>query len=713
MDLRIKILLCLCFLASAIYAQENKEVKADDVKEDGKVKETILSEVFVIGDSIFHYPDKDVYRITKHMRKGSYNTAQMLDKVPGISYNYATKSLSYLGDKNIIILVDSVEKDADYIKNLRHIRFSKVEVIHNPRGKYESYDAIINLCRKTDYEGYENNLYGNVDFYPSDRNGKGKSFGNTEWCESFTYTKNKWNAIFYYSGDFNQGERNTFLTRRYLANDYKETVVANADNTHNQGYMGRENIVGVSVDYLFNKRNSISLVYGAELMDNDDFSHRTVIGTDLQGGNANTFYTRSKNKDKGNRQGAAIFFRGGTGAWNYNNTLNYIRRSWDTNSLLSRSTGYSNQDDRHQIMDHVFDDMEVNRRFLNRKLYVSASYNFFWKRYDQFRLGSNDILSKNTLQYHYFGTYLSYEFPHHLSVHASGNVRRYISKTPSLRDIYMGYSGSAGLYKKLGKHNWARIDYSCTLNNPSQDKISMYEHFTDSLTKMVGNPLLRTSLKHNLSLKVNIMEAITLKAGMNCSPRDFAYIRSLEYGNLQNGKQAYYILSTYQNGENRSWWASMNFNSNVGKFNVDANVGYKHRKAQYEGFSRSNRGWTGSAQISYMWYKKKLYAYFNYTYDNSYNAEAQSWGTNYHDFFGVNLVKTLCKEKLQLQLSYTLPFSFTSEENRNYIASPGYEFYSCQSSKDIVHNSITLAVSFRIDGGKSVRLYDHEMSKER
>lgn len=417
--MRIKILLCLCFLASSLYAQENKEVKKD-VKEGEDIKETVLAEVVVIGDSIFHYPDKDVYRITKHMRKGSYNTAQMLDKVPGISYNYATKSLSYLGDKNIIILVDSVEKDAEYIKNLRHIRFSKVEVIQNPRGKYESYDAIINLRRKTDYEGYENNLFGNVDFYPSDRNGKGKSFGNTEWSESFTYTKNKWNAMLYYYGDFNQGERNTFLTRRYLSNDYMETVVANADNSHNQGYMNRENTVGVSLDYQFNKRNSISLAYFVEFTDNDDFSHRTVIGSDLQGGNANTFYSHSKDKDKGNRQGVAIFFRGGTDAWNYNSTLNYIRRSWDTNSLLSRSTGYYNQDDRHQIMDHVFGDMDINRRFLNKKLYVSASYNFFWKRYDQFRLGNNDILSKNTLLYHYFGTYLSYEFPHHLSVHVSG-----------------------------------------------------------------------------------------------------------------------------------------------------------------------------------------------------------------------------------------------------------------------------------------------------
>lgn len=703
--MRKKLLLCLCFLSSAICAQE--------LEDNEYVKDTTIFEVVVVGDSIFHYSDKDVYRITKYMRKGSYNTAQMLDKIPGISYNYASKSLSYLGDKNIIILVDSIEKDEDYIKSLKHVRFDKVEVIQNPRGKYASYDAIINLCRKSDYEGYENNLIGEVDFYPSDQNGKGRCFGNTEWRESFTYTRNKWNAMLFYSGGFNQGERDTYLTRTYLANDYKETVVPNADKSHNQGYMNRENTLGVSVDYQFNKRNSISLAYGVELTNKDDFSHRTVIGSDLQGGNANTFYLRSKEKDKGNRQGIGLFSRGGTGAWNYNGMLNYIRRSWDTNSQLLRSTGYYNQNDRHQLMGHVYGDLDINRRFLNKKLYVSASYNFFWKCYDQYRLGSNALLSKNTLRYHYFGTYLLYDFPHQISLHVSGNVRQYISKTPLLMDCYLGYSGSAGLYKKIGKHSWSRIDYFSTLDNPSLDKTSTDEYFTDSLMKSVGNPLLRTSLKHSLSLRVNIMGTITMKAGMNYSPRDFAYIQSLKYGNLQNGEDGNYLLSTYKNGKNLSWWISMNLNGNPGNFNIDANVGYKHRKAQYGSSCHSNGGWVGSAQISYMWCKKKLFATLNYTCDNAYNAEAQSWGTYYHDFFNVNLVKNLCKDNLELQLTYTLPFSFTSEKAHNNIASPGYEFYSCQSSKDIIHNTISLSVSYRIDGGKSVRQYNHEMSKER
>jgi hypothetical protein len=49
------------------------------------MKEGELQEVTILGDSIFHYSNKDVYRITSAMGKGSYNSVQMLGKVPGIS----------------------------------------------------------------------------------------------------------------------------------------------------------------------------------------------------------------------------------------------------------------------------------------------------------------------------------------------------------------------------------------------------------------------------------------------------------------------------------------------------------------------------------------------------------------------------------------------------------------------------------------------------
>lgn len=701
----IIIIITLLLIGSKSYAQIEQNEKND--------KENYLTEVVVFGDSIFHYSNKDIYRITKSMRKGTYSTAQLLGKVPGISYNYANNSLAYLGDKNIIILVDSIEKNVDYIKGLHHIRFDKVEVIPNPTGKYSSYIAIINLHTRPNYEGYENNLTTGTSLYPSDNNGKSKNFGQNEWIESFTYTKNKWNFMLFYSGDYNVGERNTYYQRTFLNNDYKETVVANEDGSHNQGFTERENTLGTSVDYQINKRNSISIVYGLELTNNDDFSNKTVIGTTLSDNNKHYFNLNSTNKDKGNRHGFGLYYRGGTGVWNYNATLNYIKRTWDTNNFLSRSSGYNYEDDRHQKMDHLYADLNLNRHFLNNRMYFSASYNYFWKKYNQYKLSNNALLSKNTLIYNYLSAYLSYELPNKTNIYVSGDIRRYKSIASNSNDEYFAYSGSAGLYKRISNYGWLRLDYVCNLTNPSLNQTSPYEYNTDSLTKYVGNPLLRTSLRHNISLKLNFFDCLTLQTGMSYYPRSFSCIRSSVNRVLSNGEQENYIISTYQNGNKHNWWSALNFNSDLMNFNIDANIRYNYIKSKYDIFRHTNCGWSGNMQIGYMWYKKKIFTAMNYTFNNDYEAEVQSWNTNYNDHFNATIIKYLCHDNLQLKLSYSLPFSFSSLISYSNIEAPGYKLYSTQDNKRIIHNVICFSISYRIFGGKSVRKYQPEMSEER
>ena len=113
-----------------------------------------LNTVTVTASNIVHYADRDVVLITREMRKQAANTAQLLGTLPGIDCDYSDNSLSYYGSKNIIILVDSLRKPADYIKELHHLRFDRVEIIPNPDGEYSHYDLLINLHTKEDYEGF-------------------------------------------------------------------------------------------------------------------------------------------------------------------------------------------------------------------------------------------------------------------------------------------------------------------------------------------------------------------------------------------------------------------------------------------------------------------------------------------------------------------------------------------------------------------------------
>ena len=125
------------------------------VRRDSVTREESLSEVSVVASSTRTEGDKTMVVITKEMRRGARNTAQMLGNIRGLTWNAMSNSVEYNGRGNIIVLVDSVEKNHGYVMDLHHLRFEKVEIIDQPKGKYEGYDALINLVTKKNYEGYE------------------------------------------------------------------------------------------------------------------------------------------------------------------------------------------------------------------------------------------------------------------------------------------------------------------------------------------------------------------------------------------------------------------------------------------------------------------------------------------------------------------------------------------------------------------------------
>lgn len=58
-----------------------------------------LSEVVVTASNVIRRRDSDLVLVTRDMRRGSFNTAEMLGKVPGFLYNRSTKSLSIMVKK--------------------------------------------------------------------------------------------------------------------------------------------------------------------------------------------------------------------------------------------------------------------------------------------------------------------------------------------------------------------------------------------------------------------------------------------------------------------------------------------------------------------------------------------------------------------------------------------------------------------------------------
>ena len=124
---------------------KSKEDSQSTTPKDSVWKEKKLKEVIVKGSNVTHYPDKDVWKITDEMRKNTFDSYDILKKIPGMFYDEILNTLSYNGLKKILILKDGMEKGNSHIGHLANIRFNNVEIYHSPTGRYSNYEIVINF----------------------------------------------------------------------------------------------------------------------------------------------------------------------------------------------------------------------------------------------------------------------------------------------------------------------------------------------------------------------------------------------------------------------------------------------------------------------------------------------------------------------------------------------------------------------------------------
>ena len=160
-----------------------------------------LPELTVRSRTVTHMGNTDMYLVTKEMRDGAHVAGDLLGKIPGIFYNPLDQSMSYLGSPNIKVLVDSLERDEQYIKRLNPDRFVRISVTNYPAGKYAGYDAVVNLTTKKAYVGYDGTVLAEMNLSPGNNNGRGNHLSIMRDILEVTYTRDKWNFAF--SGTFN------------------------------------------------------------------------------------------------------------------------------------------------------------------------------------------------------------------------------------------------------------------------------------------------------------------------------------------------------------------------------------------------------------------------------------------------------------------------------------------------------------------------------
>lgn len=654
--------------------------------------------VEVVARLIEHKGNTDIYQVTRDLIKNTHTAAELIGKVPGIYYDPVTTGLSYLGSSKIMLIIDGMEKDAAYIKMLNPDRFSKISIENQPVGRYEGYDAVINLITKSTYDGYDGVILAEGQFATADRNGAGHSLMNQRDDFQFTYTRDKWNIALF--GNYNHIDEGTRIgyDRQYPLNDYFQKVEVPLSRHPNRRVRQDNGKVALWIDRLFNnnRRLSVGLIVTPA---SGDVTERVK----LLSGNSSS-HTSLTNIDK-NRQPslmdmqATVQYHGKVGRWNFRAEGGIDRISRRSEHSVERP-GYRLQDFRKIRSTFGWIGGSAAIGFFQSRLIFNVYDYATWIGYDERRMESGKLLSETNSFRNRMAASLTYSPSRRWQVGMTAGFTLNHNSMPGLSETHVAPRLSVNAMLMTGNALF-RFNYATSIGYAPLSQSQDYSYFTDSLTYQSGNPLLRSSLKHKFNLSATLLRDLTVSC-------EYIYGHNHIYNiaDIMTDAMHTYVWYRYRNGTSSNWKANMSYNKSISHWNFAATLSVERQKASFEHYT------SAKTLPNYSWHAM----YFNNRYDfQAYLSSSlhpylaispQQIGWEQSDGYSLSAVKFFLKGKLQLVAVWSLPIHFIRKPYHSVFESPGYVAHEYIDSYRRSDNSIRFTVVWRFNGGQQTRRYN-------
>ena len=194
--------------------------------------------------------EKTTYYVNSRMRSAIQNSTELMNNIPGVRVDLFN-NISLNGSSQIVILVNGIQREADYIRQLDAERIDRIEIHSNGGMRYGSgITGVINvILREEKHAGVSGHIHANV---PT-RSDEVFSFPSA----SLQVTRNKTTWYTSYNGGFSYF--NIRGTKHITANKNERTMEITRDS-----YLKQENWthkLHLGMDYFSNEKNNLSL-YG-------------------------------------------------------------------------------------------------------------------------------------------------------------------------------------------------------------------------------------------------------------------------------------------------------------------------------------------------------------------------------------------------------------------------------------------------------------------
>jgi hypothetical protein len=662
--------------------------------------EKLLNEVTVKANSKENLIDKDVQVVTDKMKAGTTNTKEVLDKINGVDYDRYNNSIKVDNSSNVIILVDGIEKDQEYVKNLSPDRLKKIEVIRDPGGRYalEGYSAVINIILKKDYTGTELYLYERVMLDPDTRNSK-YFFIQNGTSGTLNYVRNKLNVYGKYSNDYSNFNIQSIGKQDYT-NGFTIEKNPTGENNMNTFINNLSNNYTIGVDYYLNPKQTLS--FESDLtttpFDKNLMEEKYNVNYLLNGTVFDNFISDTKNRTKSTSSYNSLFY---TAKFDDNNSLNsnftfldyrdnYSNLYFEDSTLIRGEYGnnHKNGTEFYLEYDHTF----------SAKTGMQIGYGNTWQKLNNDYSVESSITKFEYSDFrHKLYSYFSWQATKKLSFKFGGAGETSAPVADGLKKDYIIFEPYADIKYKMSDALDFKLKYRSESNYPSISQTNPFTYVLDPQTVSTGNPLLHPEVTHKVSLQTYILGGLA-----SIEPYyHFSGNYITQYGTLRPDSIFEYSYSNI--GKYRNYGVKGSVTIPFGKrLFLQTDLDFYKSSIEYEGKTNHVNDWCMSDQLIYYNETSGLVAGLQYQNNLRKFITAQGYSMGDNDFWIVFLQKPMLKKRLSLMLVYFTPITWGVDFNQgNYLQTDTYtdsKFYDIS----ILKNIVMLELTYRFNKGKSV-----------
>ena len=647
----------------------------------------LLEEVVVKGDSRHKDAIKETFFLTDSLRNSSKNSFQLLDKLPGISVDWASDAVKIGEYRDVPIMLNGREVGKELVQNLNPQRIKKIELLRFPKGKYGDMPIVLNYITYDNYLGYDLGVHskGLVSFRTP--NSHSENIG-----ANFIYTLDKWNIY----SDFNVSNKKMYSATSYsylYKNEVAEATAMEDFRHPNNNNTNKSFNVSLGADYKIAPKHTISIQSWLDGGKYDSFESYQTPENMLLSENSNNY--RNINSTSG------LFYRGDitdrfiiTSDLTYNYYNVNENRAYENVDKLTQ-LDYSGRKDYWRYNANAYN-------IWNNILTSNVGYTYTDKSYINKDTNTDKELFRSLEKRHDIYASLMINPHQKVSLAIGGNVLFVHRDNGIDSDNRYSWMPSAKLHWQALKKLSVTGNYFCNIEYPNLDQLSTVTYNKNKILMYRGNPDLKERVMHYMEWRINVPKIIEFTYMLKHSANDITPWYFMEND---------YVVETLVGSKYLHQYIGLSGDYNIGqKFQVNFTANYQwYGRQGSDNIWHRGRTWYLDAMATYqMTSHLYLMAAYFLRHDKHPLLQGEEYGQE--ETLMLGLMSPLCKGKLSLSVNFAIPTSLVSKRTYYDITVPDFKFTSWEDQK--VNNALVqVSLRYNFSIGHASRLNNENRSE--